>query len=336
MIIIMKNDATPDQRQVVLKRIEEVGRKPHLSEGERKTIIGAVGNGSVSPLDFQILPGVENVVPIMKPFKLASREFRPENSVVTVRDIAIGGERVVVMAGPCAVESEEQTMSAARAVRKAGARILRGGAFKPRTSPYSFQGMREDGLKILAKAREETGLAIVTEVIAPEYVDLVAEYADILQVGARNVQNFPLLEAVGNAGKPVLLKRGMMSTVEELLMSAEYILATGNKDVLLCERGIRSFEKYTRNTLDISAIPVIKELSHLPVIVDPSHATGKRNLVAPATRGAVAAGADGLIIEVHPDPDTALCDGIQSLDPKEFSELMETVANISAALGRSL
>ncbi len=337
MIIVMQAGAGEDQTTVVLERIRELGFAPHLSRGEKRTIVGVVGNRrKVDPQVFLVLPGVENVVPILKPFKLASREFRNETSVVTVNGAKIGGDEVVVMAGPCAVESREQTMAAAEAVAASGAKILRGGAFKPRTSPYSFQGLKEKGLEILREAADKYGLAVVTEVISPGTVDLVATYADILQIGARNMQNFSLLEAVGKSHRPVLLKRGMMSTVEELLMSAEYILANGNPSVILCERGIRSFETYTRNTLDIAAVPLIKSLSHLPVIVDPSHATGKRELVAPVSRSAIAAGADGLIIEVHPDPEKALSDGVQSLRPKEFTELMRDLIKISEAVGRRL
>ncbi len=337
MIVVMKSGAGDDQTGAVLDKIRELGFAPHLSRGEKRTIVGVVGNRrKVDPQVFLVLPGVENVVPILKPFKLASREFRTETSVVTVNGAKIGSREVVVMAGPCAVESRDQTMAAAEAVAASGAKILRGGAFKPRTSPYSFQGLKEKGLEILREAADKFNLAVVTEVMSPSLVDLVASYADILQVGARNMQNFSLLEAVGKADRPVLLKRGMMSTVEELLMSAEYILANGNPSVILCERGIRSFETYTRNTLDIAAVPLIKSLSHLPVIVDPSHATGKRELVAPVSRSAIAAGADGLIIEVHPDPEKAMSDGVQSLRPGEFTELMRDLIKISEAVGRQL
>jgi len=337
MIIVMKPEASEEQLQNVLTRIGELGFSPHLSRGEKRQIVGVVGNGiRVEPGVFMVLPGVENVVPILKPFKLASREFQAENTVIEVRGVRIGGEQVIVMAGPCAVESREQTLAAAEAVATAGARILRGGAFKPRTSPYSFQGLCEDGLKILSEARELTGLPIVTEVTSVEHVDVVARYADILQVGMRNMQHYALLEAVGKTKRPVLLKRGMMSTIEELLMSAEYILANGNPEVILCERGIRTFERQTRNTLDISAVPVIANLSHLPIIVDPSHATGQRPLVEPVSKAAVAAGADGLIIEVHPDPEKALCDGLQSLPPEQFDALMKSVGKVAKAVGRSL
>jgi len=337
MIVVMKSEATEAQVENVVKRVEELGFAPHLSKGEKRTIIGVVGNKrKVDPQLFLVLAGVENVVPILKPYKLAGREFRKEDSFVEVNGIKIGGDRLVVMAGPCAVESREQTMAAAEAVAKAGATILRGGAFKPRTSPYSFQGLKEKGLEILREAGDTFRLGVVTEVVSPRDVELVTSYADILQIGARNMQNFALLEAVGQSIRPVLLKRGMMSTIEELLMSAEYILANGNPNVILCERGIRSFETYTRNTLDISAVPIIKSLSHLPIIVDPSHATGRRELVAPVSKSAIAAGADGLIIEVHPDPEKALSDGLQSLYPVEFEQLMSELGKVAEAVGRHL
>jgi 3-deoxy-7-phosphoheptulonate synthase len=337
MIIVMKNDATLKESSGVIKRIQELGFEPHLSKGEKKTVIGMVGNGKkVLPEELMVLPGVESVVPILKPFKLASREFKSDPTIVDLNGINIGAKDIVVMAGPCAVESLEQTIAAAEAVVKAGAKVLRGGAYKPRTSPYSFQGLGKRGLEILKEASEKTGLKIVTEVMSPQTVELVAEYADILQIGARNIQNFSLLEAVGKISKPVLLKRGLMSTVEEFLMSAEYILSNGNPNVILCERGIRSFEKYTRNTLDISAIPMIKELSHLPIIVDPSHATGIRSLVGPVSKAAIAAGADGLIIEVHPEPEKAMSDGAQSLHPEEFDDLMLEMMHLARAVGRDI
>jgi 3-deoxy-7-phosphoheptulonate synthase len=279
---------------------------------------------------------VERTVPILRPFKLASRDFHPQDTVIKLNGISIGGEQLVVMAGPCAVESREQLLETAHVVREAGAHVLRGGAYKPRTSPYSFQGMGEEGLRILAEAREQTGLLIVTEVMDPQLVPLVSTFADILQIGARNMQNYALLHAVGEAQKPVLLKRGMMSTVEEMLMATEYILSHGNNRVILCERGIRTFETYTRNTLDINAVPLLKQLSHLPVIADPSHGTGKWELVSPVSRGAIAAGADGLMIEVHPRPEEALSDGAQSLKPSRFVELIESLRPIAAAVGRKL
>ena len=337
MIVVMQAKATAKQIGEVIRKIEELGFKPHLSRGEEKTIIGVVGNErKIEPNVFTILPGVDAVIPILKPYKLASREFKAEDTVISVNGLKIGTSEVIVMAGPCAVESREQVLKAAEAVKKSGAKILRGGAFKPRTSPYSFQGLGEKGLEILAAAKEKTGLPIVTEVLEPADVPLVSQYADILQIGARNMQNFALLEAVGKISRPVLLKRGMMSTVEELLLSAEYILSNGNYNVILCERGIRTFEKYTRNTLDISAVALIKYLSHLPIIVDPSHATGERKLIKPMSKAAIAGGADGLIIEVHPCPEEALCDGYQSLNLEEFDNLMEEVKKVAAAVGRKM
>ena len=337
MIVVMQAKATAKQIGEVIRKIEELGFKPHLSRGEEKTIIGVVGNErKIEPNVFTILPGVDAVIPILKPYKLASREFKAEDTVISVNGLKIGTSEVIVMAGPCAVESREQVLKAAEAVKKSGAKILRGGAFKPRTSPYSFQGLGEKGLEILAAAKEKTGLPIVTEVLEAADVPLVSQYADILQIGARNMQNFALLEAVGKISRPVLLKRGMMSTVEELLLSAEYILSNGNYNVILCERGIRTFEKYTRNTLDISAVALIKYLSHLPIIVDPSHATGERKLIKPMSKAAIAGGADGLIIEVHPCPEEALCDGYQSLNLEEFDNLMEEVKKVAAAVGRKM
>ncbi len=337
MIIIMKQSATGAQIVNVTARIEQLGCRTHLSEGEERTIIGVIGNGR--PLDreqIERMAGVERTVPILRPFKLASRQFHPQDTVVTVNGVPIGGRQVVVMAGPCAIESRDQLLETARAVKEAGALVLRGGAFKPRTSPYSFQGLGEEGLRLLAEAREETGLPAVTEVMDPQMVPLVTGYADILQVGARNMQNYALLHAIGEAQWPVLLKRGMMSTIEELLMAAEYILSHGNDHVILCERGIRTFEPYTRNTLDISAVPLLKQLSHLPVVVDPSHGTGKWELVEPVSRAAVAAGADGLIIEVHPHPDEAFSDGAQSLKPARFTTLMQSLRPVAEAVGRVL
>ena len=337
MIVVMKKGATGAQIANVTARIEQLGCRVHLSEGEERTIIGVIGNGR--PLDrepIERLDGVERMVPILRPFKLASREFHPQDTVVKVNGVSIGGKQLVVMAGPCAVESCEQLLETARAVKEAGGHVLRGGAFKPRTSPYSFQGLGEEGLRLLAQARDETGLPVVTEVIDPQMVPLVTTYADILQVGARNMHNYALLHAVGEAQRPVLLKRGMMSTIEELLMAAEYILSHGNERVVLCERGIRTFESYTRNTLDISAVPLLKQLSHLPVIVDPSHSTGKWELVGPVSRAAVAVGADGLIIEVHPHPEEALSDGAQSLKPARFAALMRSLRPVAEAVGRTL
>jgi 3-deoxy-7-phosphoheptulonate synthase len=337
MIVVMKSDATMADISTVVKTLESMGYKPHPTRGADRTIIGVVD--ARQGADFSQLegaPGVEQVVPITKAYKMVSREFHPQNTVVNVNGVAVGGDHFVVMAGPCAVEDREQVMSAARAVRDAGASILRGGAFKPRTSPYSFQGLGEEGLRILLAAKRETGLPVVTEVISPELVPMVSEYADMLQIGARNMQNYALLEAVGKIRKPVLLKRGMMSTVEELLMAAEYVLSNGNQQVILCERGIRTFENSTRNTLDISAVPVIKRNSHLPIIVDPSHAAGHTEFVIPLALAAVAAGADGIIVEVHPCPDKAWCDGVQSLTLEMFEEMMEKVRAVADAMGRSL
>ena len=337
MIVIMKPNATSAQMANVIARIEQLGCRVHVSEGQERTIVGIIGNGR--PLDceqIERMDGVERTVPILRPFKLASRDFHPQDTVVTVKGVSIGGQQLTIMAGPCAVESRDQLMETAHAVKKAGAKVLRGGAFKPRTSPYSFQGLGEEGLRLLAEAREQTGLLIVTEVMEPQMVPLVATYADILQVGARNMQNYALLHTVGEAQRPVLLKRGMMSTIEEMLMAAEYILSHGNNRLLLCERGIRTFETYTRNTLDINAVPLLKQLSHLPVIVDPSHGTGKWELVEPISRASVAAGADGLIIEVHPHPEEALSDGVQSLKPARFAALVQSLRPVAEAVGRTL
>lgn len=337
MIVVMKKNTTSAQVANVTVRIEQFGYQVHISEGEERTIIGVIGNGR--PLDrdqIERMDGVEQTVPILRPFKLASRDFHPQDTVVKVNGVSVGGKQLVVMAGPCAVESYDQLLETARAVKEAGACVLRGGAFKPRTSPYSFQGLGEKGLRFLAEARKETGLAVVTEVMEPQMVPLVTTYADILQIGARNMQNYALLHAVGEAQRPVLLKRGMMSTIEELLMAAEYILSHGNDRIILCERGIRTFERYTRNSLDISAVPLLKQLSHLPVVVDPSHSTGKWELVEPVSRAAVAAGADGLIIEVHPRPEEALSDGAQSLKPARFAKLMQGLRPVAEAVGRTL
>ncbi len=337
MIVIMRKDAKAKQMGAVITRIHADGFKPHISEGAEKTIIGIIGNGTVIDKDsYARMEGVENVIPIMKPYKLASREFKDEPTLVPVNGFKIGGKKVTVIAGPCAVESYEQTLSAAKAAKRYGATLLRGGAFKPRTSPYAFQGLGQEGLEILVAVKKEVGLPIVTEVVSPESVELVSGYADVLQIGARNMQNFAFLERVGKVDKPVLLKRGMMSTVDELLMSAEYILKGGNNNVILCERGIRTFEKSTRNTPDLAAIPVIKGLSHLPVIFDPSHSTGRRELVAPLSAAAIACGADGIIVEIHPSPDEALCDGEQSLTFDMFAEMMDSMSKISKAVGKNI
>lgn len=334
MIIVMKKNATEPEIQNVISWIESVGYKAHPSRGIERTIIGAVGDerGKNELKSAEHLAGVEKTMPILKPYKLASREYRDTATVVHAGDVEIGGPKFVVMAGPCSIESEEQLMESAYIVRKGGAQILRGGAFKPRTSPYSFQGMEEEGLKLLKKVRDWTGMPVVTEVMNTTDVDLIEEYADILQIGARNIQNFALLKRVGLAHKPVLLKRGLMTTIDELLMSAEYILSAGNENVILCERGIRTFETATRNTLDISAVPVLKELTHLPVIVDPSHAAGHWKYVLPLARAAVAVGADGLLVEVHPEPAKAVSDGLQSLKPEKYYQLMEEISRLSGVM----
>ncbi len=337
MIVVMEPKATEADVAAVIAHLRKLGFDIHLSRGVERTIIGAIGDKKV--LDGESLggmQGVEKIVPILQPFKLAGKEFHPERSQVKVGSVTFGGSDVVVIAGPCSVESREQIMEAAGAVKAAGATMLRGGAFKPRTSPYSFQGLEEEGLKLLAEAREETGLPVVTEVVNPQDVEMVAGYADMLQIGARNMQNFTLLRETGRTMKPVLLKRGLAATVEEWLMAAEYILSEGNYQVVLCERGIRTYETATRNTLDLSAVPLARELSHLPVIVDPSHGTGKWRLVAPMSLAAVAAGADGLIIEVHPRPQEALSDGGQSLTPANFESLMSRLTAVASAVGRKL
>ena len=323
----MKGNATAEQIDSVIQWIESVGYRAHPSYGLERTIIGAIGDHrGKEHLKLVInLSGVEKTIPILKPYKLASREARDGNTIIRVGDLEIGGGEFIVMAGPCSIESEEQMMESAFIARKGGADIIRGGAFKPRTSPYAFQGMEEEGLKLLREAGDRTGMPVITEVMNTSDVDLVEEYADIIQIGARNVQNFALLKKVGKAKKPIMIKRGMMTTIEELLMSAEYILSSGNDDVILCERGIRTFETATRNTLDLSAVPVLKELTHLPVIVDPSHAAGHWKYVLPLAKGALAVGADGIMIEVHPEPDKAVSDGMQSLKPEKFYKLMEEV-----------
>ncbi|MHB1134374.1 MAG: 3-deoxy-7-phosphoheptulonate synthase [Chloroflexota bacterium] len=337
MVIVMKLQASAEQIGGVVDHIESLGFKAHLSQGEERTIIGVIGDERLlEPEHFEMLAGVERAVRILHPFKLASRDFHPEDTVVSINGHAVGGQQVALMAGPCSVESREQLLAAAAAVKAAGAHVLRGGAWKPRTSPYSFQGLGLKGLELLREAREQYGLPVVTEVMSPQEVNLVAQYSDILQVGARNMNNFSLLAAVGEMQKPVLLKRGMMATIEELLMAAEYILARGNHRVILCERGIRTFETATRNTFDVSAIPALKALTHLPVIADPSHSTGKRDLVLPVSLAAVAAGADGLLVEVHPDPAHALCDGAQSLVPEALVDLVTRARRVAEAVGRTL
>ncbi len=335
MIVIMDAQATMKEKSAVIARAESLGFKIHLSDGKERTIIGIIGDKrDLDKEQIERMPGVERVVPVLKPFKVASREFKPEDTMFSIGEHTVGGKDLIIMAGPCSVESRSQIIETAHAVKEAGAHVLRGGAFKPRSSPYAFQGMGEEGLKYLAEAREETGLPIITEVMEPALVPLVCDYADILQIGARNMQNYALLHAVGKSQHPVLLKRGMSSFIEEWLMCAEYILSHGNTRVMLCERGIRTFEKYTRNTFDINAIAVAKHMSHLPVIADPSHATGKWEYVAPAAKAAVAAGADGIIVEVHPRPDEALSDGLQSLKPEKFAKLVEDLKRIATAVDR--
>ena len=337
MIVVMKAGSSQDEIRRVVNRIEVGGLTAHISQGIEHTVIGALGQAFPELRDtLELLPGVEQVIPVSKPYKLASREFHPRDTIVELNGVAIGGSEIVVMAGPCAVESEEQLLATAQAVKAAGATVLRGGAFKPRTSPYQFRGLGESGLKILAQAGKETQMPIITEVMSPDHVDLVAKYADILQIGARNMQNFVLLDEVGKTNKPVLLKRGLSSNIQEWLLAAEYILAQGNEQVILCERGIRTFESYTRNTMDVSAIPIIEKVSHLPIIADPSHATGKWYLVLPLALAAVAAGADGLLIEVHPNPDLALADGPQSLTFDNFRLLMAQLLPIAEARNRKL
>jgi 3-deoxy-7-phosphoheptulonate synthase len=332
MLVVMSVGATEEQVQEVRRHIEEDGLTPHESRGEERVVIGVVGNVGLRKEQvmgrLSVLPGVESVTPISRPFKLTSREFHEADTIIDVGHTQIGGGTLSVMAGPCAVEGRDQLLTTADSVAAAGATILRGGAFKPRTSPYSFQGLGMDGLRFLAEARDRTGLPIVTEVMEPSQVEIVSLHADILQVGARNMQNYPLLQAVGRASKPVMLKRGLAATIEEWLMAAEYIVSTGNPDVILCERGIRTFETYTRNTLDLAAVPLLHHLTHLPVIVDPSHATGKRWLVRSMALAAVASGADGIMVEVHPDPDDALSDGEQSLTLEQFSEMAPVLRQV--------
>jgi 3-deoxy-7-phosphoheptulonate synthase len=337
MLVVMQQGASEQQIQTVIDRLVEMSFDVHRSTGVIHTVLGGVGGKDDFDLGiFEVMEGVKEAHRIVSPYKLASRNFRPGGTVVKIGAVEIGGDRVVVMAGPCSVESREQIERSAEVVASAGAQVIRGGAFKPRSSPYSFQGMGEEGLEILRAAADRHGLLVVSEVMDSVQIPLVARYSDILQVGARNMQNFNLLRELGKQRKPVLLKRGIAATIEELLLSAEYILAGGNYDVILCERGIRTFETYTRNTMDISAIPVVKKLSHLPIIGDPSHGTGRRDKVVPMARAAVAAGADGLIVEVHPDPDRALSDGAQSLRPEQFVELMRQLRIIAPAVGRSI
>jgi 3-deoxy-7-phosphoheptulonate synthase len=337
MMIIMQTGATQGEISAVVERVERNGLKAHLSQGEERTVIGVVGDGRTIYQDqFLHLPGVDRVIPISRPYKIASREFIPQNSMFPLDGLKIGDRGILLIAGPCSVESRSQLLETAHAVREAGAHALRGGAFKPRTSPYSFQGLGEAGLELLAEAREITGMPIVTEIMAPEQIPLVTRYADVLQIGARNMQNYSLLNAVGERQHPVLLKRSMMATVEELLMAAEYILSHGNRRVMICERGIRTFETSTRNTTDINAVPVLKSLTHLPVLLDPSHSTGHWEYVSAIARAGIAAGADGLIVEVHNHPSQAMSDGAQSLKPERYAEMVNQVRAVAEAVGRSL
>jgi 3-deoxy-7-phosphoheptulonate synthase len=338
MIIVMKAHAEPEHIEAVVQRVEELGYKVHLSRGEARTIIGVIGADEhlLQSSTFEVMEGVERTMRVMQPFKLASRDFCETDTVIDVNGVQIGGKKIVVMAGPCSVESREMILETAHAVKEAGATVLRGGAFKPRSSPYTFQGLGEEGLKYLAEAREQTGLPVITEVMTPEDIKLVGDYTDIFQVGARNTQNYALLKALGKQNKPVFLKRGISGTIQELLMSAEYILAGGNMKVMVCERGIRTYETATRNTFDINAIPVLKELSHLPVIADPAHGTGMWQYVIPIARAAVAAGADGIMVEVHPNPARAWSDGAQSLTFQRFAKLMEELRLVAQAVGREI
>lgn len=337
MIVVLEKNITEDQLNNVIQHLEDSGFKVHKSSGEERTILGAIGvQPNFDIRKIKILEGVEEVYRITDPFKLASRSFKKENTVINIKDIQIGSDEVIVIAGPCSVESEDQIMTIAQLVKKSGAKILRGGAFKPRSSPYSFQGLGEEGLKLLRKAADEFKLLVVTEILDISMIDLIYKYTDIFQVGARNMQNYSLLKELGSAKKPVMLKRGLSATVEDWLMSAEYILSNGNPDVFLCERGIRTFETYTRNTFDISAIPVVHKRSHLPVFADPSHATGLRDKVIPMARAAVAAGADGLMVEVHHDPEKALSDGPQALLPEQFEDMMKQVKTIAQVIGRKI
>ncbi|MCB0045747.1 MAG: 3-deoxy-7-phosphoheptulonate synthase [Caldilineaceae bacterium] len=338
MIIIMKQGASPANVETVVDRVEELGYKVHLSRGEATTIVGIIGADEhlLQRATFEVMDGVERVMRVMQPYKLASRDFSQADTEIEVNGVTIGGNRIVVMAGPCSVEGREMILELAHAVKEAGATILRGGAFKPRSSPYSFQGLGEEGLRYLAEAREQTGLAIITEVMSTDDLALVGEYTDIFQVGARNTQNYSLLKALGQANKPVFLKRGISGTIEELLMSAEYVLSGGNMQVMLCERGIRTYETATRNTFDINAIPVLKQLTHLPVVADPAHGTGKWDLVGAVSKAAVAAGADALMLEVHGDPGRAWSDGAQSITPDRFANLMRELRPIAGAVGRSI
>jgi 3-deoxy-7-phosphoheptulonate synthase len=337
MIIVMGAGATKQEVENVIEKVHSFGLRTHPIYGVQKTVIGIIGDDKTRVVEsMQGMPGIEDIIPILQPYKFAGREAHPDNTVIEIGGASIGSDQIAVIAGPCAVESEGQLLEIARHVKDAGAHILRGGAFKPRTSPYSFQGLGEEGLKYLAEARELTGLPVITEVTDTRNVEMVCQYADILQVGARNMQNFVLLTEVGKSGRPVMLKRGPSSTVKDLLLAAEYVIIEGNRDIILCERGISTFETYTRNTLDLSAVPVIKHLSHLPVLVDPAHSTGRNHLVEPMALAAIAAGADGVMVEVHNNPDAALCDGPQSLTFQQFDTMMEKLRSIAQIVGRSL
>ncbi|MBI5682824.1 MAG: 3-deoxy-7-phosphoheptulonate synthase [Deltaproteobacteria bacterium] len=337
MIVVIKPDATKKEIDHIIERIKHLGLSVHISEGKERTIIGAIGDESVleeHPID--MLPGVEKVMPILKPYKLVSREFQKEDTIINVSGIKIGGKQVHVIAGPCSVETRDILIQTAQKIKKTGARFLRGGAFKPRTSPYAFQGLGEEGLVYLSETKKKTGMPVVTELLDPRDTEMVYKHADIIQIGARNMQNFRLLTEVGKLDKPVLLKRGLSATIKEFLMSAEYIASQGNRKIILCERGIRTFETALRNTLDLSAVPVLKEETHLPVFIDPSHAVGRWGMVAPLSKAAVAVGADGLMIEVHADPENALCDGSQSLTPDNFAKLMRELKKVASAVGRTM
>lgn len=337
MIIVLRPDATEDQIRHIKERLEELGLAIHISKGKERTVLGAIGDERIlqeTPL--AAFPGVEKVVPILKPYKLASREFHAENTIININGAYVGGKKIQVIAGPCAVENWEMLLYIAKEIKGEGVSFIRGGAFKPRTSPYSFQGLGLEGLEYLARAREETGLMVVTELMDPRDIEMVYKYTDVIQIGARNMQNFRLLTEIGSYDKPVILKRGLSATIKEFLMSAEYIMSKGNHSVILCERGIRTFETYTRNTLDLSAVPLLKQLSHLPVIVDPSHGVGKWDLVTPMARAAIAAGADGILVEVHPNPENALSDGEQSLKLPVFKEMMRQIREIAQVMGREI
>lgn len=337
MIIVLKSSATEEQVEHIIKKVKDLGLSVHLSKGAERSIIGAIGDEAVlasTPLD--AFPGVEKVMPILKPYKLVSRDFQQEDSVIDINGVKIGGKQVQVISGPCSIENRAILIEVAKEVKKSGATLLRGGAFKPRSSPYDFQGLGEEGLKYLREAGDETGMPVVTELMDPRDVELVCKYADVIQIGARNMQNFRLLKEVGKTDKAILLKRALSGTIKEFLMSAEYIASQGNRDIILCERGIRTYETATRNTLDLSAIPVLRELSHLPIVVDPSHAVGRWDLVAPMAKAAVAAGADGLMIETHANPEEALCDGAQSLKPIKFDRLMGELRRVAEAVDRTL